>query len=478
MPGATMASDFHDWLERLGDKPLPVAATVRAACVDRLADDRQPLSAITPLLAQDPGLTLALLRHVNAKRRRSGHGITTVDSAVGLMGKGSVEELLAATHSIEDLTENPDQRAHFAQLRWRAFHASIQARHWAAQRQDRSPSEAAVMAQLASVGDMLLCAHDYDRYHEIADIVLSQPCSDRCAEHRTLGISLLELGHRYLERQGLDETILEAFDPMSVFNPRSVAVQLACELARLSERSWFSNSMAHCLSVAADFLKCGEETVDRNVHATALEAAHAWTGGATPSAANLIWPTEARREAAAPKPSASATPAAPPQAAATTAARKIASGATPAEVLQGLVQALKDMAGLHRALFFLLARDRKTLSPRFASGLDSQAPVMKSSFELSQARLFQQLLGKPVAVWIHPDNYEKLGIGLPRALIGALQSRNLFLMSVFVGKQPIGVVLSDADDEPLAQRDYATFKQLTTLASRRLSQLRGTQPKG
>ncbi len=470
-----MATPVDAWLERLGDAPLPVSAAVRDACRECLGDDRQPLSAITPLLAQDPGLTLALLAHVNAKRRRSGHGITTVDSAIGLMGKGSVEALLEKTTSIEDLTDDPEQRSHYDQLRWRAYHASVQAREWARQRQDRAPGEAATMAQLVSAGDMLVCAHDYPNYREIAQIVLSQPCSDRCAEHRTLGMSLLELGRRYLAQCGLDETTLEAFDPMSVFNPRSVAVQLACELARLAERSWYSNSMAHCLSVAADFLNTAEPQVDRMVHAAAIEAAHAWRGGATPSTANLVWPTDARREAAfQPAHREPATPAPEPRA---HPARAIVAGETPAGVLQALVQALKDMAGLHRALFFLLGRDRKTLTPRFASGLPAEAPVMRTDVELAQARLFQQLLGKPVAVWITPDNYEKLGIGLPRPLIEALQSRHLFLMSVFIGGQPIGVVVTDAEGDPLAQKDYGTFKQLTLLASKRLTQLKAAQSK-
>lgn len=467
-----MPTPNDDSLSRLVDASLPAASGVRDACLELLGEERSALSDIVPLASQDPGLTLTLLGHVNQKRRRSAHGITTVESAVSLMGKGGIEDLLRSLPTIEELTQDAAQRAAFTQLRWRAFHAGLQARDWAAQRQDRSPLEAATMAQLVSVGDMLLCAHDYPRYREITGIVLSQPCSDRCAEQRTLGRSLLALGRDHVTRQGLDETTLEAFDPMSVFNPRMVAVQLACELARQAERSWYSDSMAHCLSVAADFLHKTETRVDSEVHATAIEAARVWRGDGRPSTANLLWPTEIalgpETTPAPPRP----TSAQPAESTARSPARSIVAGTTPAEVLQALVQALKDMAGLHRGLFFLLGRDRETLTPRFASGLGADAPVMQRPVRLTDARLFKQLLGKPVAVWINADNYEKLGIGLPRALIEALQSRNLFLMSVFVGTQPIGIVVTDADGEALDGRDYATFKQMTLLTSKRLTQLR------
>ena len=464
-------------LATLADKALPCVGAKQARALALLADENKSLAELIPILAQDPGLAIALLRHINEKRRGSGNEVTTLDSALGLMGKASVERLLKAVPSIESLTQDAGQVETYIQLCWRSFHASQQASQWAQQRKDRSPGEAAMTAQCFYIGELALCAHDYSRFGEIARTSAGQRCSDRCAEQRVVGTSLLELGRQLGMHWGLADTTLEAFDPMSVFNPRAVAVQLAAELARQSERGWFSEAMGHCLVVASDLLGQPEERVIRDVHALAVTLADRWTGGGRPTTAGLIWPTESRADQAsetAPTPAATVAPPAPP-AKKSNPALDVMKGRTPSEVLQALVKGLRDMAGLHRALFLLINPDRTQLLPRFASGIDAQSALATTALKLKDGRLFEKLMEKPTGVWLNPDNYERLGVGLPKALIDGLRSRDIFIMSVFVGPRAIGFVITDAEGETLAERDYTVFKQLSLIASRRLTELKNAQ---
>ncbi len=454
--------------ERLQDKRLPVLRVHRERCLELLQDDRRALSDLIPIITLDPGLCAGVLSHVNQRRKAKDEGISTIDSAIGLLGKQSLERIVRAIPVLEDIVASHEATAEFKRLLWRAYHASHQARAWAELKGDKFPNEIYSAGLLRYLGDMMLCAHEPTEYQRINALVAGQGLSDAAAQSRTLGTTLDAVGQALGQRWGLAQITLAGLDPVNVFNYRSMGIVLAGEIARLAERGWYTEAMLTCVGEIADYLSRGEDQVASCLHQTAVDVARTIElDGARPAAANLVFPPG---EIAADT---------PPRAAETPKPADILSLTIPrlkqcksaGEVLHLVVNALHPGGGFSRALFYLLNQDKTALVPRFVAGVGAQTPLAKGALAMDKAPLMRQVLKQPVAAWIKDDNYMKYSQGLPKPFIEAVRSRRFFLMSVFIGAKPIGVVYADAEGESLTEAQYKQFKMLCTLASKAVAAL-------
>ena len=97
---------------------------------------------------------------------------------------------------------------------------------------------------------------------------------------------------------------------------------------------------------------------------------------------------------------------------------------------------------------------------------------MNISLQTKQAGLFKKLLEKPQAVWINPQNYKKYEKALPGLFKSCSLNDDFFLMSLFSGDKPIGVIYSDNQNaQPLTQEQFKHFKQAISLTAKAMALL-------
>lgn len=472
-----MSAPLNPLLQRLADKPLPVRRAPLDACLRLLKNDKRALSDLIPLLRQDPSLSALLLAHVNLARKRGEHRISTLQSAIGLLGHDSLERVLRRASVFETINQDSLAAQAFEQLILRGVQAATQVQHWAKQQKDRLPEELYLSALLRPIGELMLCAYDFPSYCKILTLVHEKNLPDSVAETQVLGQPLrllaLHMGHAWK----LSQETLQCMDPINVFNFRSMGVLLACESARLAERGWYSPAMRYCTEQAAEYLKRDSVAVTQAMHQSALSAARHLPGQhARAAAAYLLLPPGCvpptwlpNKKAAKPPAPSAKTQAKPAQA--PRAIINVQQAQTANEVLQGLIGALKQDIQLQRILFMKLGGDKNTLTTRLAVGFAVDTTVQRVKPTLNAAPLFKQLLQKPLAARIKHESYLKLSPGLPAALLQALGSKEFMLMSLFVGNKPIGLLLADADGAVVSDAQYTHYKAYCGLASKKLTQL-------
>ncbi len=454
-----MAASSRFQTQSLMDKSLPVFRERLIACKALLEDENRALGDLIPIIELDPALSALVLSHVNKARGASTQGITTLQSAIGLLGHDSLGRLLADVPSVEDVIKKPDTLVDYERLVHRSLHAAIQARAWARAQNDRLPEEIYISALLRYIADLMLCAHAHEGYRHIQRIMLTDKLPARAAEQQILDRPLNELGIALGQRWRLPEESLASMDPVKAFNFRSTGLLLACEASRLAEQGWYTAAMKQCMELACEHLRKPAATVTPAMHQAALEAAHAFAGTYTrPAALNLLLPPDAD-----PMPPPPTKPKAAPR------IHRISKTSTATETLQCLVEALVEDLKLKRIIFGMLNKDKSILKTRFAVGFNNDPSIQELRAEVAKQVLIKQLLARPISVWLNDKNYVKLSQGLPMQALQTLQSRDFFMMSVFIADKPIGLVFADCEGRPLQEAQYKQFKSYCSLTSKVLT---------
>ncbi len=148
-------------------------------------------------------------------------------------------------------------------------------------------------------------------------------------------------------------------------------------------------------------------------------------------------------------------------------------GATQAKLLDLLMTHLHDELHLSRIVLLLVSRDRKHLGTRAGKGIDENSPVRHLVIDLERESLLKSLLAKPQAIWIEPATYSRFEAALPKRFREAFLHENFFLMSLFVGARPVGLVFADRAPgvPPLDKPVYLRFKSAILVTAKALTQL-------
>ncbi len=99
-------------------------------------------------------------------------------------------------------------------------------------------------------------------------------------------------------------------------------------------------------------------------------------------------------------------------------------------------------------------------------------PLSSTSIPLQVAPLLRQLMKQSAAVHITPATCERYFKGMAPELADALP-KELMLMSVHAGRDPIGIVIAaNSDNKEITKAQYQRFRQLCTTTSQGLASLR------
>ena len=122
-----MHAKIKEWIQRVGDKPIPIMAQ----SVERLRKLSQqedlPLADIIAVIEQDPGLTVQLLRACNNKgKNKLQRELTSVHQALMLLGTQPATKLAMQMPLINKTLAEP-ARKQLMRTYCRIYHASTQA---------------------------------------------------------------------------------------------------------------------------------------------------------------------------------------------------------------------------------------------------------------------------------------------------------------------------------------------------------------
>ena len=145
--------------------------------------------------------------------------------------------------------------------------------------------------------------------------------------------------------------------------------------------------------------------------------------------------------------------------------------ASQSRIIKLLADGLYEDLKFSRVVMVLFSKDRSTLTTQLANGLTEDSSFHRLNMQTINSGLFKSLMSKPQALWINPANYKKFDTLLPGSFKVTCMCDNFFLMSLFVGNNPIGFVYCDrsTSENNLDETVYANFQSCTLISSKALA---------
>ncbi len=437
----------------------------------------------------DPALVLGMIRHVNAAApRHLDSAIHSMEEAVILSGTRGVAEVAEGLPEAARTLERSNYRGYLFTCE-RAVHAACQARRWAWQLADLLPNEVYTAAMLRHTAELVMWIHDHGAVMRTIHEMAPEPAYASEAEYVTLGFSLGELNLALAQQWALPGLVSESSETLAAADtrsPRSWAVGLAARLAALARQGWRHPEMGALLEDLGELLELDAEATAAEVTAGAREAARLLPWKPVTFAPLLHGEDEPPAEGEDTRYLSQGSP----QGGVCLAPRPTILGrvteeleqrdyrrsrervelrqeqASTADLAMNLVlTGLYDGLGLSRALYAPLRPDRETLAARLVLGAAGDPLFHRFRVDLSQRSLLEELMGKPAAVWVTPQRYERLRHRAPRSLHAIAHGRSFFLASVFAGDQPHGLIYADRHriDNTLDEASFRQFRRLCAL---------------
>ncbi len=246
------------WVTAFEQRDIPVfAATVAAIDEARAAEEAADAHALTALIAEDPLMTLKLLRHVARQRRgREGTDIESVTAALVMLGITPFFRAFAAQESTEvRLADWPDAIEGLEAVRRRSTRAARYALAFAVHRMDQDAAlihEAALMHDFA---EMLVWLHAPVLALELARRQRTDPrLRSIDAQREVLDVALTDLQQALMRAWRLPELLVRITDDRACDEPQVRNVQLAIRVARHSAQGWDDPALPDDVDEIAELL--------------------------------------------------------------------------------------------------------------------------------------------------------------------------------------------------------------------------------
>lgn len=435
---------------RLSSTTLPIMPYT-ASELRRLLDLQSTRNAqLQAVLLTDPAATIALFRELERTRPGAGEQVGDPAHALSMIGVQAFRNLLAALpeadptagHAADALADTYSNAAHAAS------YAGAIAAHKGLPRGE----ELTTAALLQTPAMLALAVLEPESALRAANAVRDGVPADT-AFSAELGEPLPEANLRLAQTWSLPLLARQALGDWDDFNPRPQAVKLADEVARATAAEWHELHDDTLNDMLANFLGLDADAAQAWLHRQAVDAARALHRSGYPAPRYLLpgipgddddvhdgeipefgaW-RERRKQV--------------------DAAVRIDLQATMGEIMRRI----RDEAGAARVVFAILDKERSRLRTRLALGGKTEDGIRRLDVDLRHKTLFGALMGKPQSLWLNDDNAGKYRAFIPDSIRTMLAPQGAFMMSLFVGDKPLGLMYGDGSE--LDDQGYRQFRAL------------------
>lgn len=131
------------------------------------------------------------------------------------------------------------------------------------------------------------------------------------------------------------------------------------------------------------------------------------------------------------------------------------------ELMNAATQGIAYGIELERACVGLISKDRSRFKNYYSVGCQDHPELKDFESKIIKNTIFEKLCSRPASIWVKPSSDKKILDLIPMNFKGATDSKEFFLMSVFVGKKPVALFFADnTDNQTLTDAHYKQFKYL------------------
>jgi len=198
------------------DANLPALGSAVSRVVQLASSDDEALQELTNFVLSDVALTQKILRLSNtvSYRTASGRTISTISSAIFLLGFDTVKTCALAMLLVDRLPDNSHAQSVRFELA-QALRASVIGRQLARRSHFPDAEEAAIAALFKNLGQLLVASHDHSLYSDITVLTHNSDLTPAKASIQVLGCSFDQLAATVLQDWKIADTLIHAISPLS-----------------------------------------------------------------------------------------------------------------------------------------------------------------------------------------------------------------------------------------------------------------------
>ena len=262
--------DLAGWVARFRDAEIPVLADTAASLDEyRPNEDRVDASMLAGLVANDPLMTLKLLRYAAANRpRRMVTEAETVTEALVMMGISPFFRAFGPQPTVEEqLRDHPSALEGLHEVLRRGWRAANFALGLAVRRMDHDAAVIHEAALLHDFAEMLLWCYAPALALEIRERQQADATLRSTAVQRVVvGIALADLKHALMRAWRLPELLIRITDDRHTEHPSVRNVLLAIQLARHTTHGWGNAALPDDVRAIAALLNLSNDATLQLLH--------------------------------------------------------------------------------------------------------------------------------------------------------------------------------------------------------------------
>lgn len=440
---------------RLAQTTLPImretANELRRLLALRSTRNRE----LQEVLLSDPAAAIAVFRELNHTRPGAGEQVTDAAHAVSMIGMDPFRRLVESLPEVA--SRSPDEpvshgpASAYSQAAHAAFYAAALSEYKGVQTTREIPTAAllqnpAILALWATEPESALRASNAVRDGVPPEV----------AYGAELGESLEDANRHLASTWALPRLARQAMGDWDDFNPRPHMVRLADGLAQSTAAGWQREDTETLTAALAEFLDLSRDQACAWLHGQAIDAARALSrfDYPLPGFELMFMPGEVEKDPDDDRDDiplmGGQRPHEQPQ--------KPAAAPDLHGMMAEVMRRIRVQTGAARVVFAMLNKDRSRLRTRLALGGNADDGLRRLDLDLSQRNLFSALMGKPQSLWLNQRNARQYQGYLPVSLRQMLAPEGAYMMSLFVGNRPLGLMLGDGSG--LSDQGYRHFRDL------------------
>jgi len=478
-------SRAHSWLA-LHHGIVPAFDVHKQQAVEVLENPRKNLADLAAVIALDPGMSVSVYQQANDRLRDRGKPmVESVDDALAVLGSGAIIDLVTQHKAVSDTHPEQAVQQAYHQLMSRIYYLLALVDQFISIQGIRRVNETRSAALLHNIGEIYACLFDFPQYQKYqanfhilgADVNSAKP---------VFGFGFRELGRLISQQSQLPPLVYESLENTLKTDRRVRVVQYAADISHQAEEGWYHPSMKASEEVCAHYLNQSIDGFEHVLQRAAIDAAHLCPiKDVLPAAARLIMLPEVKATVV--------TSVDPPTPAALSPATQAvehilaadsnyrarlksltqSSKVTREQLIDLLLDHLDEDLHMTRVLLLTLSREGMKLGTHASRGIKRYSLLNRLMIDADENRMFRSLLAKPLGLWVEPANYAKYEDFLPLGFKNSVLSENFFLMTLFSGAIPVGIIFCDRAHfvSVLDSEVFIRFKAAVLLTSKALAHL-------
>lgn len=465
-----MPKSLASWVKFISEQELPIFKYTVSAITDVVDNEESSTAELAQIILRDASLTARILRIANSTvYNPTSTPINTVSRAIVFIGFDLIRNLSLSLAVIEALLgDKATEDSH--KLMAKSFHAAIQARNLAEQRNDDAPEEVFIAALLYHLGEIAFWCLGTEEAQQISDLIQQSSFKAEMAQKEVLGFSFNQLTVGLTQDWHLSDLLHSAINQSGLSNPRIQDIVLSHELAARAAISWDNKNTKQVMGEIARHLHQDLAVTQKELQETALQASEmAHLFGANTIIQYLPIPN-ARGHSGNDELKVSEFPESDPVLQLNIL--RDLSGMLDSQpnlnlILETVLEGIQRGIGMDRTLFAVLSNDKKQVKGKFALGHNSDAFVNTFQFDLAQHPLFRRVFDEQKPLWIKDTQRGEQAEWVGKKMRAALACEAFYIGPVMINQTPIGVIYCDRQpsERQLDAESYDSFRHFCQQAN-------------